>query len=976
MPTIHNIIRRMSEAVPLSGPLVAAAGGAVLATTTPAVGLVPTLLTDMGNLGLIAPSMTLPAMIGPPLVGTALGAFLAARYALLRTKRPRKAFDGLRLGPAVITRRDLYTSVLTLGATGSGKTARVIFPALEDLFHTYNHEDQAIRSSDPFQKLGGLILEVKGHFFETSVYLAHEAGRNSATDIKVIRGCCWMAVAEFEDEQGRRFFLNAHPCSSGSEVSTLYRGIKLEGEEIDSQTIRDLANPELVARSKDLQRKAKALRDIVVDVRNKDVRPIGWRQSGDRWKRVRRTLKRNTPEFTGEEIEAPKSLRYSRSLRWDNGLHFNLLNPRLPSSESASRLAMLAKMSTGEGKDSGGNAFFYQAAEKQITFCIELQREIRPDVECTVVDVYNLTTQDSALDQALKALNDRITVRKAKITRLQADGNTEEAEQVQRTVQQIENIAKYFTEEWLPLKSKGGQTGSSINATISNLFGPFLRDRDLQDTFCRPTTFGFSECMQKGVIFCFVPGSAYESQSKTLGTCIKMEAQSVMLLRTAEGADTINTNRTILMLADECQQYIVGAGPASGDARFMNLSRESRVVNMMATQAESWVRSALGREESDVWLQSFGTRIWLQTTDPSTAENASKICGKQKKAKWNIVEPTQPSKFATKDSASARRTWEEEERFKMHDFIHLPEDEAVVFNKGEGMADNKAVKGRVPFRWITSPDAKGPIADRMRWWFVEVWENQIEAEGRGSLLDPIPAGKGKVQAPPGVGTAPSASAAAAQPPPEAPQPAVADQTPAPKAPKEPAPSAPPVPSSAPPPPPAAASALPPPPPPAPAPSESRPSPPRSMGTIDWNAKPSTTPVRTPAVQPVAIGPANATPQAPAVQVAPANRPDGTATPTITPRDVQRQAEAYRRLQRSDAFRVRSQQLDPPAVQAKGPPETLGRLSAQPEAPPAPATENRTTLDIRIATAVDGRDKPPPKDQPPASGTGDAVQGSW
>jgi hypothetical protein len=74
----------------------------------------------------------------------------------------------------------------------------------------------------------------------------------------------------------------------------------------------------------------------------------------------------------------------------------------------------------------------------------------------------------------------------------------------------------------------------------------------------------------------------------------------------------------------------------------------------------------------------------------------------------------------------------------------LKDDEAVCFNNGEGMldlhmADCKATKGKIPWRWITSPSGVAEVADRMRWWFIETWENDLFKAGRASLLDPVAA---------------------------------------------------------------------------------------------------------------------------------------------------------------------------------------------------------------------------------------------
>ena len=55
-----------------------------------------------------------------------------------------------------IPQRGLYTGVMILGAVGSGKTSACMYPYVQQLLRW--------RAQDPAQKLGGLVLEVKGDF--------------------------------------------------------------------------------------------------------------------------------------------------------------------------------------------------------------------------------------------------------------------------------------------------------------------------------------------------------------------------------------------------------------------------------------------------------------------------------------------------------------------------------------------------------------------------------------------------------------------------------------------------------------------------------------------------------------------------------------------------------------------------------------------------------------------------------------------
>ena len=762
---------RLGEPVPLNRGATLFAGAATAAAFAPIYGFVP---STINQLAMANGWSTLPANMFCAGLTVSVAPFLVGRLALLAAKAPpsrKRRYRGLKIGPIRATERDLYTSMLVLGSTGSGKTSRVMFPALEDFVDTYADEDDNVYSKNPYQKLGGFVLEVKGKFFETLVLLVHRAGRNAATDVRVIRANSTLPVAEFRDEQGRRFFLNAQPCSSGSEVARFYKPYKFkDGAPIESDLFKRI-------RQANLTRYEPELKEIEAKV-SPDVRFVGWRWKQGKLHRVRQTLKRGEPEFTGEVIDPPKILKYHRTLHLTNGLRYNLIDPYVPSSEAADRISMVAKMVTGEGKGGGDNQFFYTAAAKAIDAAIRLQRIIAPKVETTVLDVYRIIAQDSAMQVSLTKLTDCITVlQQEKIQRDKA-GETDQAYELGKLITSYTDLGKFFTEEWLKLKSQGN-TGTSIMSTISNLFGPFMREPALQETFCQPATFTFNDCMQKGTIFAFVPGPEFEMNARLIGTVLKMDWQSRMLRRVSEGSDALNKNRVVLYFADECQKYIVSGSQEAGDPNFMSLSRESRVIHICATQSEAWVYSVLSKDEARVYLQSFGTRVWLTQTDTQTNREAAELCGQRQKEKRSHTQQLDVGDIFTGKEAKAKQTigWEDKARYEPHEFAELKEDECVCFNKGEGMldmhmADCKAVKGKIPWRWITSDDGVEEIADRMRWWFCETWENEIFNQGRMAMLDPIigtpsPANGSAIQSMASIAT-PTAPPTPATPPPATP----------------------------------------------------------------------------------------------------------------------------------------------------------------------------------------------------------------
>ena len=78
----------------------------------------------------------------------------------------------------------------------------------------------------------------------------------------------------------------------------------------------------------------------------------------------------------------------------------------------------------------------------------------------------------------------------------------------------------------------------------------------------------------------------------------------------------------------------MGEVDPTGDERTFALSRQARLIPIVATQSISSLRSALPGDES--WrtlLQCFRTKVFLATSDEFTARNAAELCGRRDRLK-------------------------------------------------------------------------------------------------------------------------------------------------------------------------------------------------------------------------------------------------------------------------------------------------------------------------------------------------------
>ncbi|MGH9163830.1 MAG: type IV secretory system conjugative DNA transfer family protein [Vicinamibacteraceae bacterium] len=131
--------------------------------------------------------------------------------------------------------------------------------------------------------------------------------------------------------------------------------------------------------------------------------------------------------------------------------------------------------------------------------------------------------------------------------------------------------------------------------------------------------------------------------ARGLGVMLKLDFQRAVLNRIPKiAADPRGQWRDILFVADEYHAFAtVGETDPTGDERAFALSRQARLIPIVATQSISSLRSALAGD--DAWrtlLQCFRTKLFLATSDELTARVAAELCGRadQLKARYTIAE--------------------------------------------------------------------------------------------------------------------------------------------------------------------------------------------------------------------------------------------------------------------------------------------------------------------------------------------------
>ena len=129
-----------------------------------------------------------------------------------------------------------------------------------------------------------------------------------------------------------------------------------------------------------------------------------------------------------------------------------------------------------------------------------------------------------------------------------------------------------------------------------------------------------------GVLFAVLalnfPVAMNPGLARIIGVMLKLDFQRAVLRRIPKmTAERSRVWRDLLFVCDEYHAFAtVGETDPTGDERTFALSRQARLIPIVATQSVSSLRSALPGDES--WrtlLQCFRTKLFLATSDEFTA---------------------------------------------------------------------------------------------------------------------------------------------------------------------------------------------------------------------------------------------------------------------------------------------------------------------------------------------------------------------
>jgi TraM recognition site of TraD and TraG len=219
----------------------------------------------------------------------------------------------------------------------------------------------------------------------------------------------------------------------------------------------------------------------------------------------------------------------------------------------------------------------------------------------------------------------------------------------------LDAIHRWFVGPWAKLD---GRVKASIVEGIVVFLSLFDENPEVYRSFCPPRSAyadepqpgqpralpPLDELLESGhVLGLNFPVALNPALARGLGVMLKLDFQRAVLARIPRiSAQPEAVWRDILFVADEYHAFAtVGETDPTGDERAFALSRQARLIPIVATQSIASLRSALAGD--DGWrtlLQCFRTKLFLATSDELTARVAAELCGRadQLKTKYTIAE--------------------------------------------------------------------------------------------------------------------------------------------------------------------------------------------------------------------------------------------------------------------------------------------------------------------------------------------------
>lgn len=190
----------------------------------------------------------------------------------------------------------------------------------------------------------------------------------------------------------------------------------------------------------------------------------------------------------------------------------------------------------------------------------------------------------------------------------------------------------FFEKEYSILDER---TKSILKSEVTRITNIFLSDYEVKKVFCPSKEeinfFGFQDVIENGkIVVLNLNISEYQNLAKTIAAYLKLDFQTEVLNRLANNLN-LDNKRSVCFISDEYHEYVT-----LSDASFFSQSRESKCINIIATQSYTSLLNTLNNQSSvKVIVQNLVNKLWFRTDDIFTIEDAQKQIGKEEKEKFS-----------------------------------------------------------------------------------------------------------------------------------------------------------------------------------------------------------------------------------------------------------------------------------------------------------------------------------------------------
>ena len=293
-------------------------------------------------------------------------------------------------------------------------------------------------------------------------------------------------------------------------------------------------------------------------------------------------------------------------------IKFNPLHkPHIKASVLANRLKTILLLFSPNNTES----FWLDKVEQILTECIKLCR-LYNNGYVTFEELHNLVVIPNYYKEKIKHLR----------TLFSKNSFTKEE------IYNLLSSLNFFEKEYSILDER---TKSILKSEVTRITNLFISDYDVKKVFCpcknEINFYGFEDVLKKGKIVVLNLNIAeYKNLSKTIAAYLKLDFQTEVLNRIANTFNLEN-ERSVCFISDEYHEYVT-----LSDASFFSQSRESKCINIVATQSYTSLLNTLNNQSSvKVIVQNLVNKLWFRTDDIFTIEDAQKQIGKEEKEKFS-----------------------------------------------------------------------------------------------------------------------------------------------------------------------------------------------------------------------------------------------------------------------------------------------------------------------------------------------------